>query len=236
MFRILIADDSDDTRTFLRSALTSRGWTVCGEAANGRQAVLMASQLNPDLIIMDLSMPMLTGLEATREVLRARPKQPVILFTLHASPQLATAAANVGALKVISKADGLGALIAAVEKIAGASNPSGGNRGNPGSSSGPSLAFIDAPTSATDSRSTLKPGAASVQPHAEPVLAASASESGKIGDPAVTEKVPGKLDPSEAKIGEPASSGTAAGDASTVPPGDATSSDGPANSSQDPQA
>ena len=63
MVRILIADDNADTRAFVRSALGSRGWTICGEAANGRQAVLMASELKPDLVIVDLSMPMMTGLE-----------------------------------------------------------------------------------------------------------------------------------------------------------------------------
>lgn len=131
MFRILIADDSDDTRAFVRAALTTRGWTVCGEAANGRQAVLLASQLKPDLVIVDLSMPMLTGLEATREIRRAVPGQAVILFTLHASPQLTTAAASVGALKVVAKSDGLGELISAIEQIVGKSNPSGGGRGDP---------------------------------------------------------------------------------------------------------
>lgn len=199
MFRILIADDSDDTRAFVRAALTTRGWTVCGEAANGRQAVLLANQLKPDLVIVDLSMPMLTGLEATREIRRAVPGQAVILFTLHASPQLTTAAASVGALKVVAKSDGLGELISAIEQIVGKSNPSGGGRGDPGGRSGPSLPLIDAAKSSTDTQLTPLPGSTNILPHAEPAIAASASASGSDdGEPAISEP-----SASEPAIGDP---------------------------------
>jgi CheY-like chemotaxis protein len=207
-FRILIADDSDDTRTFLRAAMTSRGWTVAGEATNGRQAVLMASQQKPDLIIMDLSMPMLTGLEATREIRRAVPNQAVIMFTLHASPQLTTAAANVGVRKVISKADGLTALIDAIEQIVDSSRPSGGGRGDPGGGSNTPLPFAPIP-STPDTQTSLKPGTTNLRPHVEPALAASASvpEAGEIVEPEIREPQSGEApsDPSsiEPTVGEP---------------------------------
>jgi DNA-binding NarL/FixJ family response regulator len=203
--RILIADDSDDTRTFLRSAMLSRGWTVCGEAANGRQAVLLASQLKPDLVIMDLSMPMLTGLEATREIRRAMPGQPVILFTLHASPQLVTAAANVGVYKVVSKSDGLATLIDAIAKIAAGSHPSGGSRGDPGSGSHTPLPFAPI-TSSPDTQTSSKPGTPSVLPHEQPQVAASApaSEAGMIAEPDASEPSPSEPSSNEPAVGDPA--------------------------------
>jgi DNA-binding NarL/FixJ family response regulator len=198
MVRILIADDNADTRAFVRSALASRGWTLCGEAANGRQAVLMASEMKPDLVILDLSMPMMTGLEATREILRANPHQPVILFTLHASPQLTMAASNVGARKVVSKSEGLGALISAIEKIVGGGLPSGGSRGDPGSGSNTPLPFTPIPSS-PDLQTTLKPPAG-ILPHAEPAIAASAS----MSDPGpVTEPAIGEPSSNEQTIGDP---------------------------------
>jgi DNA-binding NarL/FixJ family response regulator len=234
MFRILIADDSDDTRAFVRAALSTRGWTVCGEAANGRQAVLMASQLKPDLVIVDLSMPMLTGLEATREIRRAVSGQKVMLFTLHSSPQLTGAAASVGALKVVSKSDGLSALIAAIEQIVDGSHSSGGSRGDPGGSSGPSLPLIDAARSSTDTQLTPLPGTTRILPHAEPVIAASASASAsdqaQIAEPAISEP-----SISEPMSGAPANRVAEIAEAATGPPGNAIASDGPPTSSQDPQ-
>ncbi|MGB9068011.1 MAG: response regulator transcription factor [Candidatus Acidiferrales bacterium] len=119
MRKILIADDSDNTRIYIRSALLSHGWTVCGEAANGLQAVQMASQLKPDLVVLDLSMPVLTGLEAAKEILQASPELPIVLFTLHEAPQVREAAARVGVLKVVSKEDGVAALFAAIEDSLG---------------------------------------------------------------------------------------------------------------------
>jgi CheY-like chemotaxis protein len=116
MYKVLIADDSDNTRIYIRNALLSRGWTVCGEATNGLQAVQMACQLKPDLVILDLSMPMLTGLEAAKEILQAAPELPIVLFTLHEAPQVREAAARVGVLKVVSKEAGLAPLFAAVEE------------------------------------------------------------------------------------------------------------------------
>jgi CheY-like chemotaxis protein len=116
MSKILIADDSDNTRIYIRNALLSHGWTVCGEATDGGQAVQMAVQLKPDLVILDLSMPVLTGLEAAKEILLTTPGLPIVLFTLHEAPQVREAAARVGVLKVISKEDGLAPLFAAIEE------------------------------------------------------------------------------------------------------------------------
>ncbi len=123
MPKILIADDSDDTRAFLKNALTVHGWTVCGEASNGRQAVLRAAELKPDLIVLDFSMPMLNGVEAAREILRVTPGVAIVFFTLHKNAQLDAEALRVGVRKVVSKADGLPALLAGIDELFSPANP-----------------------------------------------------------------------------------------------------------------
>jgi DNA-binding NarL/FixJ family response regulator len=118
MAKILIADDSDVGRASLRTILSKQiGWTVCGEAVNGRNAVLMAHDLKPDLIIMDFSMPMLDGLQASKEILRAMPAIPIIVFTFHMTPQLNLEASRIGIRKVVSKSDGANALTSAIEAL-----------------------------------------------------------------------------------------------------------------------
>jgi DNA-binding NarL/FixJ family response regulator len=98
------------------------GWTVCGEAPNGQQAVLMASQLKPDMVILDWSMPMLSGLDAAAEILRIAPGMPILIFTLHKIPQIELEANRIGVKQVISKADGAAALVAAIEELLGRAN------------------------------------------------------------------------------------------------------------------
>ena len=118
MAKILIADDSDISRASVRTILSKQiGWTICGEAVNGRNAVLMAHDLKPDLIIMDFSMPMLDGLQASKEILRAMPEVPIIVFTFHMTPQLNLEASRIGIRKVVSKSDGANALRSAVEAL-----------------------------------------------------------------------------------------------------------------------
>jgi len=88
---------------------------VCGEAADGQQAVQLASQLTPDIFILDCSMPMLNGLDATKEILKIAPQTPIVMFTLHKDPHIQREALRVGAMHMVSKADGVAALIAAIE-------------------------------------------------------------------------------------------------------------------------
>jgi CheY-like chemotaxis protein len=124
MAKILIADDHGSGRTILRSILTQQGgWTVCGEAVNGLDAVRLASELKPDLIVLDFSMPILDGVQAAREILKYTPAVPIVLFTLHYSPQLEVEAARAGVRKVIPKGNGASALIAALEESLGRVNP-----------------------------------------------------------------------------------------------------------------
>jgi len=82
--RILIADDHDVVRAGIRQIVLERkGWEVCGEAATGRQAVDMARQAKPDVVIMDIAMPILNGLEAARQIRKDLPKTEVLILSLH---------------------------------------------------------------------------------------------------------------------------------------------------------
>lgn len=95
--RILIVDDSAIFRRGLRMVLESRPeWEVCGEAADGVEGIEKARRLNPDLVIMDFSMPRMTGLEAAREMLKESPRIPILLLTLFLTGQLAEEASKVG--------------------------------------------------------------------------------------------------------------------------------------------
>ena len=118
MARILIADDAEQVRTCLRAAVSQRqDWIICGEAANGRQAVLMAAQLSPDLIVLDFAMPMLDGIQAAQEILKATPVVPIVLYTLHKNPQLDLEAAKAGIRKVFSKSEDFRLVIAGIEEL-----------------------------------------------------------------------------------------------------------------------
>lgn len=117
--RILIADDHELVRKGLRAVLDPQsGWTICGEAVNGRQAVDLARQLKPDVMVMDITMPELNGLEATRQVLKDRPKTEVLILTVHESEQLVKEVIDAGARGYILKGDTTRLLVTAIETIA----------------------------------------------------------------------------------------------------------------------
>jgi DNA-binding NarL/FixJ family response regulator len=89
MIRILIADDNALMLRFLRDALDRHpGWKVCGQASNGLEAISQAAELNPDLMILDLTMPRLNGFQAARTIHTAAPDLPLLLFTHHLSQPL----------------------------------------------------------------------------------------------------------------------------------------------------
>jgi DNA-binding NarL/FixJ family response regulator len=116
--RILVADDHDVVRQGLRSLLESRtGWEVCGEASNGREAVEMSVALRPEIVIMDIAMPTMTGLEATRQILKASPKTQVIVLTMHESEELLREVLDAGARGYVLKTDKGRELISAVDAV-----------------------------------------------------------------------------------------------------------------------
>lgn len=117
--QILIADDHELVRKGLRTVLENQpGWKVTGEAVNGRQAVELAKQLGPDVIVLDVTMPELNGLEATRQILKANPKAEVLILTMHESEKLVSEVLAAGAHGYILKADTSRLLVSAIELLA----------------------------------------------------------------------------------------------------------------------
>jgi DNA-binding NarL/FixJ family response regulator len=115
---VLIVDDSPPIRRSLRAWFDqSAGWEVCGEAENGAVAVERVKALNPDIVILDLSMPVMNGLEAARRIASIAPKTAMVLFTMHASEHLVKDAQSAGISDVVSKLDGPANLLASVESI-----------------------------------------------------------------------------------------------------------------------
>jgi len=115
---ILLVDDHEVVRRGLRALLMSHaGWEVVGEATNGQDAVEMARQLKPDVIVMDISMPKMNGLEATRCILETAPQTAVLIFTMHQSVQILREMAKAGARGYVLKSHASQDLIAAVEAL-----------------------------------------------------------------------------------------------------------------------
>src|SRR3974377_1848395 len=115
--RILIADDHELVREGLRSLLARHaGWEVCAEAESGDEAVSMAAALKPDLSILDLLMPRMDGFEAARHIRKIAPGRPIILHTLYLSPEVESAAHQIGICKVGWK-NNSAALIAQIEDL-----------------------------------------------------------------------------------------------------------------------
>jgi len=104
--KILIVDDSSVVRHSVRFWLEQNSdWRICGEAENGAVAVDQAQQLHPDVVILDLSMPVMNGLEAARRITRMSPRPAMVMLTMHVSKQLEREAAAAGVDRVVSKAD-----------------------------------------------------------------------------------------------------------------------------------
>ena len=118
--RILIADDNLAVRTRLRRGLNAYDdWVICAEAENGQQAVSKAEEQRPDVGILDLSMPVLNGLHACREIKRILPAVRVFIYTLYDSASVEREARKVGARAVIPKGWPVEFLIVAVEERLG---------------------------------------------------------------------------------------------------------------------
>lgn len=106
--RILIADDDATIRMLLRRLLERQpDWQVCGDAANGAEAIEKVELLEPDVVVMDLGMPVMTGLQAASEIAKAHPQLPMLLISVQdVSRQLAAEALNAGYRGAVTKSDG----------------------------------------------------------------------------------------------------------------------------------
>lgn len=119
MIRIMLADEYEVVRQGLRRILESHeDWEICGEASDGRAAVDLAIKLMPDVVVMDLSMPELSGLEATRRIRRAAPDTAALIFTARESVELICDAVAAGARGYILKSESEPRIIEAIDALA----------------------------------------------------------------------------------------------------------------------
>jgi DNA-binding NarL/FixJ family response regulator len=115
--RILLIDDSAVMRSALRPVLEEYGWTVCGEAANGREAIEKALELNPSLILMDVAMPVMDGLSAARELGKLLPQLPILFMSQHGQKPYRDEALALGAKGYLFKWEMFDTLIPAVKTV-----------------------------------------------------------------------------------------------------------------------
>jgi len=114
---VLIADDHEMVRVGLCTMLQSRQIEVCAQAKNGREAIEKSRQLNPDLIILDISMPVLGGIEAAQQIRVFLPHVPILFFSAHNTSQLVAVAKSVGAQGFVTKDQVAERLLEAVDAL-----------------------------------------------------------------------------------------------------------------------
>ena len=116
--RILIADDHDVVREGVRSILKKRSdWEICGEASNGQEAISQIETLKPDVVILDITMPKMSGLDVARKVLRNETQSRVLMFTMHDSDTVEEAVRGTGAHGLVLKLHAARDLIKAVDAV-----------------------------------------------------------------------------------------------------------------------
>jgi len=116
--RILVADDQELVRRRICSTLTARaGFEVCGEATNGKEAVEKFKELKPDLVILDITMPLMNGLEAARAIHAFSPETPLLILSVHKSKQLVEEARRIGVRGYVTKEDAVESLVKAVDAV-----------------------------------------------------------------------------------------------------------------------
>lgn len=115
----MLADDHEMVRQGLRAVIEEQpGWEVCGEARTGREAVTLALELKPDIVVMDFTMPELNGMEATRQIRAALPRTQVLILTMHESEELIPEVLVAGALGYMLKSDAGTELVDAIQSLA----------------------------------------------------------------------------------------------------------------------
>ena len=115
--RILVVDDVRAVREGLRSLFAGGDVEICGEAENGQQAVDQVRALRPDLVVLDINMPVMDGLRATLEIRRIAPEMKVVLFSINDSPEAKAAAKMVGADALVRKASAVFDLLPTLRRL-----------------------------------------------------------------------------------------------------------------------
>ena len=115
--RILIVDDHKSAIREIRTLLGANPeWEVCGEAADGKEALTKANEMHPDVVVLDFAMPVMNGLMAAQEITKVLPAVPIVLNTLYNSPQVEFEAKKHGIRKVVEKTHS-GALVSAIQEL-----------------------------------------------------------------------------------------------------------------------
>jgi DNA-binding NarL/FixJ family response regulator len=141
--RILIVDDHEVLREGLKALLAKLrpDWDICGEATDGDQAIQSVQDLKPDLVILDITMPRMSGLEASSRMRKLGLKIPILIFTTHDSERLATEVRQAGAQGYVLKSQAARNLVVAIDTILAGGTffgappkpaPAGGDKPNPG--------------------------------------------------------------------------------------------------------
>ena len=116
--RILIVDDGKEVREVMRAILEARtSYEICGEASNGAEAVQKTLELKPDLLLLDVAMPLLNGVEVASVLAGSMPELPIVLYTMYNDLLGLSLASAVGAKAVISKAEGISKLIECIQSL-----------------------------------------------------------------------------------------------------------------------
>jgi DNA-binding NarL/FixJ family response regulator len=116
--QVLVVDDHQLVRQGLRALLEREGFKVVGEAANGQEAIQLAETLHPEVVVMDLAMPVLNGIDATREIQRVSPKTKTILLTMHTDHQYILEGLRGGAKGYVMKTHAANDLVRAIREAA----------------------------------------------------------------------------------------------------------------------
>jgi len=116
--RILVVDDHEVVRQGVRAILQARpDWEICGEAIDGREAIRLTKELHPDVVVMDITMPHLSGLEASQEIAKLQLPSRVLIFTMHESKNLAPSVQRAGAQGYVVKSRAAQDLIDAIDRL-----------------------------------------------------------------------------------------------------------------------
>jgi two-component system nitrate/nitrite response regulator NarL len=116
--RICVADDHEMLRRGIEALVCNHGLgELCGEASNGEEAVTLVRDLKPDLLILDISMPVMNGIEAARQIRKFSATQKILILTIHDSPQIIQAAQEAGANAVIMKSETNSELVDAIQRL-----------------------------------------------------------------------------------------------------------------------
>jgi DNA-binding NarL/FixJ family response regulator len=124
--RIMVVEDSETTRRIIRAILETREWRICGEAKNGQAAIRQFRKLRPDVVILDFTMPDLSGIDVAARLSKIDPLVPLILFTISEVEQLYDAASGAGIYAVVSKArawDLIGTIESAIAHLSDLGQP-----------------------------------------------------------------------------------------------------------------